>query len=110
MSTSVAVLDHPGSVRAATWGSLGGAEAGVAAYFGDKPDRTVQVSGTFGSATVILQGSNDGSTWFPLTKPGATAISFTAAGGCAIVETPLYLRPSSSGGTASALSIVVSGR
>ena len=73
-------------------------------------ERTVQVSGTFGSATVVVEGSNDGTNWFALTKPAATAISFTAAGGASIVENPLYVRPKSTGGTASAILVTIAGR
>lgn len=108
MSTSVNVFDHNGSVQVATWAALAGAESGLGAQFSGRPDRTVQVSGTFGSATVILEGSNDNVTWFALTKPGNTPISFTSAGGCAIVEAAVFIRPTSSGGTGSSIVVAVS--
>jgi hypothetical protein len=61
-------------------------------------DRSVQFVGTFDSATVVLQGSNDGTTWVTLTDPQGNAISKTAAGLEAISELTRYVRPSTSGG------------
>lgn len=57
-------------------------------------DMTWQATGTFGGATASLEGSNDGANWFPLTKLfTTTAATFTAAGGCATNENPLFVRP-----------------
>ncbi len=58
-------------------------------------DLCVQVKGTFDSATVTLQGTNDTSseTWFPLTNAVETAVAFTSAGGMQIHETPYKIRP-----------------
>lgn len=51
-------------------------------------------TGTFGGATASLEGSNDGSNWFPLTNAsGGSAATFTAAGGKQTVEKPIYVRP-----------------
>lgn len=62
-------------------------------------DRTAQVTGTFGSATLIMQGSNDGTNWFPLNNLQGTAWSIAAAaGGKGIAEVARYMRPSTSGG------------
>ena len=64
-------------------------------------DRTVQISGTFDGATVVLQGSNDGTNWFSLTDPQGNAISKTTAAMETVMEVPLYTRANSSGGGAS---------
>lgn len=61
-------------------------------------DRSVQITGTFDSATVILQGSNDGSIWSTLTDPQGNAISKTSADLEQISEATRYIRPSTSGG------------
>lgn len=66
---------------------------------------SVQVIGTFGSATVVLQGSNDGSTWWSLKDTSGTAISLTAAGGADFSTAALYVRPSASGGTSQDIDI-----
>ena len=60
---------------------------------------SVQAVGTFGSATVVMQGSNDGTNWINLDDTTGTEIAFTAAGGAEFSSSYLYLRPSISGGT-----------
>jgi hypothetical protein len=57
-------------------------------------DRTWQATGAFGAATLSLQGSNDGATWFNLSNAaGGTAVALTASGGVATIELPVYVRP-----------------
>lgn len=63
--------------------------------------RSIQFSGTFDSATIVLQGSNDGTNYVTLTDPQGNAISKTSAGLEQIEETTRYVRPSSSGGSGS---------
>lgn len=74
---------------------------GTAVEFPNWRDRSVQIVGTFDSATVVIEGSNDGSTWVTLTDPQGNAISKTAAALEQIEEVVRYIRPSHSGGTAS---------
>lgn len=66
-------------------------------------DRTVQIgtSGTtgFGTGTVVVQGTNDGSNWFPLTDPQGNGISKTTASLETIMETPLNTRVAITGAT-----------
>lgn len=60
----------------------------------DFSDRTVQFDGTFGTGgSITLEGSNDGTNWFPLTDPQGNAITKTAAGLEVIEENPRYVRP-----------------
>lgn len=60
----------------------------------DKSDICIQATGTFGGATVTMQGSNDGTNWFTCNNvAGSTAASLTAAGGMQIIERPRYMRP-----------------
>lgn len=62
-------------------------------------DRCVQVSGTFGTGgTVVIQGSNDGTTWATLNQAQGSAASFTADSIKQIVETPRYVRPNVTAG------------
>ena len=68
---------------------------------------SVQVTGTFGSATVVLQGSNDGSNFFTLNGTDGNAISLTAAGGADFSVGCLHIRPSASGGTGQDVDITV---
>lgn len=57
-------------------------------------DRSVQVSGTFGTGgTCVIEGSNDGVTWFTLSSPANSTLSFTQAGLKQIVEACRHVRP-----------------
>lgn len=71
----------------------------------DSPVRqaTLQISGTFGGATVIAQGSNDGSTFVALDDVEDAAISHTSAGGSELRYLWPYMRPSASGGSSQSL-------
>ncbi len=64
---------------------------------------SVQFTGTFGGATAVLQGSNDGTNWATLKDRTGTAISATAAGMFDIETGALQIRPSTSGGTADSI-------
>jgi len=68
-------------------------------------DRSVQVNGTFGGATVIIQGSNDGTNYVTLNNPADAALSFAAAGLEAVLELTATLKPSISGGTGQSINI-----
>ena len=71
---------------------------------------SVQIGGTFGAATVKLQASNDGTTYFDMKDVGGAAISATAAGMFEFQTACVYLRPSITGGTGDAVTVVVSAR
>jgi hypothetical protein len=68
---------------------------------------SVQVTGTFGSATITLQASNDATNFVTLKDSAGTAISFTAAGMAEFSTAALYLKPTSSGGTADNVTVTV---
>ena len=82
-----------------TWTGLLNGDDGAGAPHVGAGDRTIQVLGTFGvGGTIIAEGSLDGTNWFPLRDPSSTAISFTAAGGRAILENVAFVRPRVTGG------------
>lgn len=88
-----------GKAWISTWTALTAANsAGDAVSLPEYADRSVQVIGTFDSATVVLQGSNDGTNWVTLTDPQGNVISATSAKLEQIEEATLYVRPSTSGG------------
>jgi hypothetical protein len=68
---------------------------------------SVQVTGTFGGATITLQGSNDGTNFVTLKDSAGTAISVTAAGMAEFSTAALYLKPTSTGGTADNVTVTV---
>lgn len=81
-----------------TWASMGDSDTGESVEMPGSSDRSVQFSGTFGTATVVLQGSNDGANWATLTDPQGNAISKTSASIEMITELTRYIRPVTSGG------------
>jgi hypothetical protein len=65
------------------------------------PDKTVYVTGTFGSGTVTMEGSNNTATgpYVDCVDPQGNAIAFSADGQEAILENPQWIRPRVSGAT-----------
>lgn len=88
---------HKKSWTAVTAGDMG--ESLVAPYLSDK---VVHVNGTFGGATVFIEGSNVSATgpFQPIVDPQGVAISFVASGMEQLLENPLYVRPRVSNGDA----------
>lgn len=76
-----------------TWTGLGDGDDGSSYVSYLRPDKTVQVTGTFDSTTIVIEGSNDGSNWHTLTDADGGACSFTGAALAFIRESPYYLRP-----------------
>lgn len=68
-----------------------------------------QAFGTWGGATVVLQGSNDGTNWVTL-KDNGTDISLTADGAFEFSTAMLYVRPSISGGSGDDVDVIVTTR
>lgn len=92
-----------------------GLAAGRLLSTGSYGDRSVQIKGTPDSATLVVQGSNDGTNWFTLHEPDGTALSFTTditAGVLKqIAELTLYTQITTSGGGGSqSVSVVLIGR
>ncbi|SRR6266436_6968796 len=74
-------------------------------------DKSMSIVGNFGgaAATLVLEGSNDGTNFFTLTNPLGTLISFSAAIPSlqAITEACIMLRPRISAGGDGATSLTV---
>lgn len=107
---STATVTGLQNVRRVSW-ALAGGDTGKRVSLAGFPDRTVQVTATFGSAT--LRGSNladpsdaTAGDWFNLTDPQGNALTFTAAGGELIAENPLWISPITTGGSAYVITIV----
>lgn len=86
-----------------TWTGLQNGDTGLPVTIGEYPDRTMQVTGTFGAGgSVSLEGSNDQTTETPtyvvLTDPQGNAITKTAAGLETCEEAPLIVRPNCTAG------------
>lgn len=68
---------------------------------------SVQIVGTFGGATVKLQVSNDGSTFFDMKDLTATALEATSASFFEFTTAAVYLRPAISGGAGDDVDVIV---
>lgn len=78
-------------------------------------DKSCQVEGTFSGATMVLQGSNDATTsangnYETLNDPGGNAISLTTKGLKQVTEATAWIKPATSGGTGSSLTVTVLAR
>jgi hypothetical protein len=100
------LANEPGC-KQVLWETLTESDTATAIEMGAFPDRSVQVVGTFGGATVVLQGSNDGTNWVTLNDYQGNAISLTATGLKPIAEVTRYIRPSASGGTGQDVDVYV---
>lgn len=68
---------------------------------------SVQISGTFGGATLTIQQSNDGTNWFTVKTPTNDNVVATAAGMFEVSLSGLYIRPSISGGSGSSINVIL---
>jgi hypothetical protein len=94
-----------------TWTGLDSDDTGAKVTVPPCIGLTVQVLGTFNSATAVIQGSNDGTNWSNLADRAGSAIGLTAAGMAGVPDRPLYLRPTSTGGGGStALTVILAGQ
>lgn len=80
------------------WTPLAANDTGEPLGASQYTDRSVQVSGTFGGASVRIEGSNDGSTWAVLTDPQGNDLLLTGAKIEMVTEATLHIRPVVVGG------------
>ena len=100
MATITPTVTRKYDRRVVTWSAFSTADTAVAHVVDVPATRSaVQVTGTFGGATIVMQGSLDGTNFFNLTDAFGNALSITAAGGADMNTAVLHIRPSSSGGT-----------
>lgn len=85
-------------VAVTTWGGLLADDDGEPVRLAVYSDRSIQISGPFGGASVTIGGSNDGVTFHALTGADGTALTLTAAALKQIVELPLFIKPRVFGG------------
>lgn len=102
-------INDDGSVTA-IWSGFGNADNGQPVDLGVYPHKTVQAFGTFGGATVTVEGSNIASTgaWQAVNSdPAGTAISSTSAFYAKLLGSMRYYRPITAGGSTTALTIAI---
>lgn len=82
----------------ATWASMAQNDVGMPMGNSQYTDRSFQVAGTFGGASVSIEGTNDGSNWAVLTDPQGNPLTFTTAKIEMVSEATLRVRPKVTGG------------
>ena len=82
-------------------------DTAIAVEVPNKSDKTVQVSGTFGSATITVQGSVDpsGAVFNDLRDPQGNTISITSADIVTVLENVAFIQPIITGGSSSSVTI-----
>lgn len=87
-----------GSALTVSWTPVTSADSFQLVKYPEHTVRSIQVEGTFGSATVVLNGCNDNANFHGLNSVNGSAISLTSAGLKNIFENCPYLQPAASGG------------
>jgi hypothetical protein len=97
-------------VHRVTWtGIVTGDTINAFGIAGDGPiNGAVQIGGTFNGATVTLEVSVDGTTFFPIAKDtGGTTLSATAAALFDFATSAIYIRPKLTSGSANAVNVAL---
>lgn len=98
-------------VAVTTWAGLSADDDGEAVRLAVYSDRSIQVAGTFGGASVTIGGSNDGVTFHALTDTFGEPLTLTAGALKQVVELPVFLKPRIFGGDGTTdLTVVLAGR
>lgn len=101
-----------------TWANMGIADVGTPDELARYPLHSVQIGSgtvagpgnTFGGATVVLQGSDDGVIYFTLRDVLGNAVSATVAARFDLEDVPNFIRPSSSGGAGTNVTVIVTSK
>lgn len=93
-----------------TWTPLGNADTGTPEELSRYPNKSVQIGGTFGGATVVLEGSDDGITYATVKDITGALVSGTSAARFDVVDIPYFIRPRTSGGSGTAAFVILTSR
>lgn len=91
-----------------TWAAIG--DSDTCAPFSLYPDyqiKSVHASGTFNSATIVLNGSNTGVNYVGLKDLQGSLISKTSEGVSSVQDNMAYYQPASSGGSSSSTTVTI---
>ena len=94
-----------------TWDLMAGGDSGEPVTIPGAADKTVQISGTFGTSTVAIQGgldASDAGVYNNLTDPQGNAIAAIAAGALeSITENTTWIKPVVAAGTGTPIKVVL---
>lgn len=90
----------------AAWEHLHEGDEGESLPFSQYTDKSVQVVGSLGGGSVVMEGSNDnGVTWAGLADPQGNALSISAPKLEQVLEIAQLIRPRIVGGSAADVSV-----
>jgi len=106
-ATGIAVPGRDERASVSTWTPMATGDVGEAVQNPTYLKRSVQATGTFGGATITMQGSNDGTNWATLKDDSSTPadVALTATGIMNIKTLTRFIRPSVTGGAAAAITV-----
>ncbi len=106
--TSVGVGNN--AAKLVVWTPVTEADTCQYVSYPDLTDRSVHVYGTFGNASVAVQGSNESSAptnFVALNDPSGTVIGITSAKIKAVLENSVWIKPVPTGGSSQILTIAI---
>ncbi len=108
MATITPVRSSPAwNIEKILWETLKTADTATSMQINGVINGSVQMTGTFGGAVVVLQGTNDGTIYADLLDVNGNAISFDVDGIVDFRTNALAIRPDSSGGAADDVDVTV---
>lgn len=99
------ISDASGNCHVVSWSAIGDSDTCTPVGFAGARDKTVQINGTFGGATIVLEGSVDGTNYVTLTDPQGNSISKTSAALETVMENVQFIRPATSAGVGSSINV-----
>lgn len=87
------------------WLALGPGDDGASVEYAQYSDKSIQVVGAFDGASLVFEGSNNGTDWAVLTDPQGNALNITSAKIELVAEATRYVRPRVVGGAAPSLNV-----
>ena len=112
MATIVPTITYPNAARGdgstvlVVWTPVTENDTCRPVSYPEMSDKSVHVSGTFGGASVAVNGSNNsGASYAALNDPSSTAIAITSEKIKAVLENTALVQPSPTGGSGQSLTI-----
>ncbi len=99
--------DVEGDIFMYDWPVMGNDDSGVPLKIAGQSERTLTATGSFGGATLVFEGSNDDTVYFTLKAADGTSLSMTQDSIFLILENPRFIRPTTSGGTGTAIKVMI---
>jgi len=102
------ILTWKDKAHVITWTGLTESDSGSPLEMPGSADRSVQITGSFGSGgSLRIQGSNDGTNWNTLTDPQGNDINITASKIEQVMEVVRYMRPIVTAGSSVNLTVSI---